>query len=280
MSVKIETILKFINDDKFYLGYGGIGDLWLSLSTCYNAVNPRLVFWSTNSFSDIVKRISESMKINVLVVPFGANTPYSRFIWETCHRHKNLAAKPIFPSTLSLLKEWESNTELNLSRIGDSIPLKEIFGTVQKTDKMVCMAPVGSCKSRMLDKNEFSKLVESYISNKWRVFSVAAASQIDYYEEDRCEWLNTDFIKHGEKTISIDITTMFKIINSCDLIVSLDTWLKTYTCLAGIPTKVIMNKRHKKYYFDNNGSDRIFLNLEKWKSMSLVTLDEAMDFAK
>jgi hypothetical protein len=66
-----------------------------------------------------------------------------------------------------------------------------------------------------------------------------------------------------------------KIINSADEVISMDTWLKTYSALIGIKTSVIMNRSKGKYIdIFRDPSDYIFLNSDLWPDLEITTFDE------
>ena len=68
---------------------------------------------------------------------------------------------------------------------------------------------------------------------------------------------------------SFDI--FLRTINSAKEVISVDTWLKTYTLLAGLPTKVIESKFHGSYMpFGHDSSDYVFINPNIWKNIKIV----------
>jgi hypothetical protein len=77
--------------------------------------------------------------------------------------------------------------------------------------------------------------------------------------------------KNGSLVSTHPFINFLKIINSASEIISVDTWLKTYTLLAGIPTKVIESKFYDSYLpFGHDPSDYVFLNTKVWPHLSIV----------
>ena len=57
--------------------------------------------------------------------------------------------------------------------------------------------------------------------------------------------------------------------------VSVDTWIKTYSSLAGIKTKVFENRYNGRIYdFGRDSGDLIFLNDEWWKTMTRYKIED------
>ena len=85
-------------------------------------------------------------------------------------------------------------------------------------------------------------------------------------------WLISDKTINENNVINKHSFDIFlKTINSAKEVISVDTWLKTYTLLAGLPTKVIESKFHGSYMpFGHDSSDYVFINPNIWKNIKIV----------
>jgi len=271
MKTALSRAIQFANAGPYYLGIGGLGDLILTLGTLFHDPSARLIFWATTGLPLVAKKmlLAFGVKEYYLLPAFPAD-PIGRFVWEACYRHRNLVAWPIAPYTLDY-DEWASLTDEYTRRLVPEIPLIERFGTVPKDGRRVlCLVPKGSLVQKTVYPDEFRTIVNRYFKEGWKIYAVGGLSEITSYQDDRCDWINTDYIKTPDRTLSIDTKTLFRVLNSCDLVISVDTWVKTYTCMAGIETLVLRPRLppHQHAYFQ--AGDHIFLNPGIWKTMKLL----------
>jgi hypothetical protein len=70
---------------------------------------------------------------------------------------------------------------------------------------------------------------------------------------------------------------MLRIINSAQLVVSVDTWLKTYTLLSNIPTIVVETRWNGAYKaFGEDITDWVFLNRRIWPDIKFEKIDDLL----
>ena len=76
-------------------------------------------------------------------------------------------------------------------------------------------------------------------------------------------------------TTHSNLKNMLRIINSAEHVISMDTWLKTYTLLCDIPTTVIKTRWNNEYkVYGEDITDRIFLNTKIWPRLNLVKIED------
>ena len=268
---KIVDFVKFINADKYHMGIGGIGDLLLSLAGCFHEKEPRLVFWAITGFPDVSRLFIEAFGIkNYYLMSAIPRRGIGLILFNACYDNSNLVRKPVQPRGLDY-DDWSRDTQKYTSRIVNCIDLRGRFGMLDcyKDKKLVCIAPRGSNVNKTISKDQFSKLITKYTNDGWQVIGVGSRSDMDLYGEG-CNWVSSEFTRIENKLTAIDVRTMFQILNSCTLVVSVDSWLKTYTCLAGIKTLVLRPNTMP------DGGSRIFLDQNIWKSMTLTTIEKIL----
>ena len=279
--IDYDALFAFTKEGPFYLGIGGIGDLFLCIAVCLEKNITRLIFWSTTGFSHTSQKICDDFSISHFIMGIKPSEDVcAMFAWRACFRHKNLAAAPFAPADLKYLSWSNIRPEELAEKLVFTLPGKDIFGTIQRNESpIVCIAPRGSSDTKRIYPDEFYYLVDAYLERKWKVYVVGTDDDMKLYGERRCTWINTDFIHTPDKSYSIDANTMLKIINSADLVISVDTWVKTYSCLLGIPTIVFKCRtQDRENFFHNAAGDVIFLNLDFWKTMVLVSIEEFLQW--
>jgi hypothetical protein len=132
-------------------------------------------------------------------------------------------------------------------------------------------------KQRFLYPDEYQTLVSIYLQNGYKVYSTGSENDIKFYPQiknDNHFWLTSDKIICRNKVEKINNFKKFlQIINSATVVVSVDTWIKSYSALAGIKTRVIQNRFNDVYQpvgFDP--SDYIFLNTDFYPTMQIHQL--------
>lgn len=70
---------------------------------------------------------------------------------------------------------------------------------------------------------------------------------------------------------------MLRIVNSANKVISVDTWLKTYSLLVGIPTTVVMTRWNGEYkQYGEDVTDWIFLNPKIWRNIKLEKVENLL----
>lgn len=262
-----------------YLGFGGIGDLILLLASCYDDPHAKLLFFANDKelATQFVPVFVKNYKIynNIFGSPL-ANAISNLFF------SSNYRISAHLPDGLDQ-GDWIHEGKY-ISRIKNITNWKEKFGTLNNSEKILIIVPSGSQKEehhkRFLTSYEHSILINNYLNDYDKIYSIGSNDDLENYYGlpifENCFWLNTNSITdyNGTKTF-IDISYMFKIINSSKLVISMDTWVKSYTSLININTKVIKTKDNGIYKsYGNKVTDYIFLNPKIWESLELITFEE------
>lgn len=274
--INFPSLFEFTQAGPFYVGIGGIGDFLLSAAICFKHGVKRLVFWCSTGYTLAVQEMCDAFGIEHFVIDFfPKGHPCAFFAWQANCRHRNLIVSPIVPSNLDY-SFWSKQENELMAKLAFTMPGRELFGKMpKKTLPAVCVAPRGSNVGKTLYKDEFSAIVSRFAQANWHVYAVGSESDIKFYKEDRCTWISTKTIVDQDGAYPLKTNMMFAILNSCDLVVSVDSWVKTYSCLIETPTVVFMNRQPgSKSHFNNSGGDMIFLNRKFWKTMTLMAIED------
>ena len=262
-----------IENEHVYFGCGGLGDAILTIAMCYNDPKARVIFGANH---DSVKHLFAACKVPVMIT----RNFYPSMLGMTLHHH--IATHPNFKGAAHIpdsmnYGEWANNSEKYLKRVVRSMPLIDMFGRMinpRKTSGVVGIAPRGSDhnsvnKQRFLSQDEFRKLVRKLLNQNKTVLAFGSASDVDHYgliPDNNFIWMTGEFgWSHPAPRYPSSFRHMLSCINGCDELYSVDTWLKTYGALAGIPTKVIMSRRSGvSIPPPNDASDYIFMNQAFW----------------
>lgn len=270
---QVDTFLKTIGNN--YLGFGGIGDLILLLASSYDDSSGKILFFANNV--ELSKKFIEVFNIQSLVLAniMGqplANNIYNIFLSSNHKPSAHLADGLNYG-------DW-SNEDKYISRIKRKVNWKEKFGC--EKENILIVAPHGSSKDdsrrRYLTQNEYSLLINNNIDKYDKIYSIGSSENISFYGlpiDNKCYWLNSNNIIDATGTqVTINIKDMFKIINSCNLCISVDTWIKTYTAFINIDTKVIKTRWNGQYRsYGSECTDYIFLNKKIWPNLDLVEFE-------
>lgn len=272
--IDIESLIEFVSEGKYHLGVGGLGDLLLVLAKCRSYVDARIVFFATTGLSKVAAEFIKAFDIeHAYVVPNLPVVGVSRFMHHMCYRHKNLLAKPIHPVDLDY-GIWAINLHKYVSRVVSESKFAEIFGTFDGDESIVVIAPRGSNGNKIIYPHEFNALCDKYQAEGYKVFGIGSESEMHEYATSGQNWLNSSFIRIDGSRLNSDVKTMFKALNTCEFIVSVDSWPKTYTCLAGIDTRVVMSRVGNAYMPPTDAGSNIFLNVKLWKTLTLTTVEK------
>jgi hypothetical protein len=264
--------------ENFILCNGGLGDLLFALAASYANNKCRIIHAANVGLKPTIERFIEAFDIpyEVLERPFSGKEfdelAASPFCVSTCHLPKSLD-----------FRKWAKPEDFKDAF--QSLPLQHLFGKYRNpfnTKGIVAIAPKGSnspsfvdspegvryTKSRELGKEEYNRLVREF-ARKNTVFIIGSPKDFDYYgivPHSHVFWATFDkIIDHTGKEYASNVKTTLSIINACKKVVSVDTWLKTYSCMAGIPT-IVVRTRFDGNYLDKqiDLSESIFLNKDFW----------------
>jgi hypothetical protein len=264
--------------EKFVICNGGLGDVLFALAASYANNKCRIIHAANVGLKPTIEQFIEAFDVpyEVLERPFNGKEfdelADSQFCLSKCHLPMNLD-----------FRSWSRQEDFQ--DITRALPLQHLFGKYRNplnSKGIVAIAPKGSnspsfvdspkgtryTKSRELSKEEYNRLVREF-AKKNTVFIIGSPKDYDYYgivPHSRVFWAMFDkIIDHSGKEYASNVKTMFSIINSCKKVVSVDTWLKTYSCMAEIPTIVIRTRFNGGYLDENvDVSENIFLNKQMW----------------
>jgi hypothetical protein len=275
---KIKTYISD-NNSEYYLGFGGTGDALLLLASCYNNPKARVVFFSNNlyfmgKFFDLFKT-SVFLHENIMGHQF-AGTIFNMISTHTQFKQSAHLADGLYYGDWANITKYES-------RIVPFVPWIEVIGKIKSEQPIFVLAPSGSVKEtkrqRYLTVQEYNRLIELNTRFGYKIYCFGSVSDLHYYGfNPNTIWITVDkmYISENESR-NINLHQMLQIINTASKVISMDTWLKTYTLLCGIPTVVVRTRWNGKYInYGQDITDFIFLNKNIFPGITLLTIEELL----
>lgn len=268
-------------DKHYYLGFGGLGDALLLMAICWNDPKARVVFFANQI--PFTRSFFELFGIPVFLHDNIMGTRIATHIYELMRVLPGFRQSAHLADGLNY-NDW-SNEKKYASRISGQTGWIDHLGKEQFDKPVVVIAPSGSNKEiqrqRYLHHHEYQQLVEQYLKNEYRVYVTGSISDLHHFkliDKENFYWLNSDIIYNGNGgSEGIDLKKMLRIINGAEHVVSMDSWLKTYTLLCGIPTTVIKTRWNNRYRsYGEDVTDWIFLNRNIWPSLKLAKIEELL----
>lgn len=267
---------------KIYITFGGVGDLILLLAECYKDPSAKVIFFA-NGGSDIFgKKFLDFFGLNYFLHPNIMGGKIANRIIEFLQGTGRLATSAHLADNLDF-DDYKKNPQKYKARMIRQTNWKTEIGlSYDFSDKNLCViCPSGSNKTswkqRYLENSEYETLVNFYLGKGHVVVSTGSEKDHKFYariDHKNHYWLTANYIFGTKKNEELNSFHNFlQIINCAKLVVSVDTWLKTYTSLAGLETKVIQNRFNGIYEpvgFDP--SDYIFMNEDFFPTMKIVQL--------
>lgn len=277
-----EMALNFAgNDGNCYVVFGGVGDLVLVLGECWEDPEAKVLFFANVNSRQFGEEFLKLFNKKYMVFPNLMGTSTAPRLVSDIRSTGRLMPSAHLADELDF-DDWKRDTYKYKKRITSETDWKNFIGMESKAKKVMILCPSGSTKDlnrqRYLAHDEYLAIVHTYIRKGFMVYSTGSDMDCSYYPfiaNPNHVWLMSDkIVDYKKNKISHAFEKFLKIINSADEVVSMDTWLKTYSCMAGIETKVIMN-RSKNGYIDlfRDPSDCIFLNSDIWKHLETTTFD-------
>ena len=251
-----------------HLSGGGLGDAWLSVAMLRSQGQPPLVFAAEPSVKHLIKEVFRLFNFPTLLIPpfFGSATGLLTFqhVWEHphCQGHTHL------PPGLDY-DDWARNADRYVSQLVTWLPVREKFGlsaNPRPTKKLYALAPRGSttCRSferKRLSVEEYRALVGNLLARDATVISIGSETDLAFYSlypHPNHIWHAADWkVSYPSLKEASCFTSLLALINTCDEVISVDTWVKTYSALAAVPTTVIATRFDEPY---QNPGDHLFLN--------------------
>lgn len=264
-----------------YLGFGGLGDAILLLASCWKEVNGCAVFFANNP--TLIHKFFEIFKIPSFIHPNIMGQGIANQVYDYVINLPNFKSSAHLADGL-YYGDWV-NEHKYYPRIARTAPWISHFGK-ETYNKPVCIiAPTGSQKDvnrqRYITKEEYQRLVHKHLDMGEIVYATGSIKNLHEYglvNRENFYWLSSESIyTHKGSSEFCDLRKMLRIINASSSVISVDTWLKTYTLLCGIPTTVIetrWNGVYKGYGVDV--SDWIFLNKNLWPIIELKHIEDLL----
>lgn len=281
----LNQIRSFTNysDKHYYLGFGGLGDALLLIAICWNDPKAKVVFFA-NQIS-FIRSFFELFGISVYLHDNIMGTRMAAYIYDF------MKTLPDFKQSAHLADglnydDW-NNENKYIPRIKESTGWIQHLGKEKSNNPVVIIAPSGSHKDlkrqRFLHAHEHQQLVNLNLDKGYKVYVTGSMSDLHHYkliDRDNFRWLCSDKIYDGKGNVeNSDLKRMLRIINSAEYVISMDTYLKTYSLLCGIPTYVIKTRYNGDYKnIGEDITDLIFLNPKIWKNIKIVTVEEMLVF--
>ena len=272
------------NSGNYYITFGGVGDLVLLLAEAYKDPNAKMIFYANEGSLNFAKIFLNEFKIPHFIKPNIMGSSLANMAVEMLRQTNRLMTSAHLPDDLDY-GDWSRNLQKYIPRLTRITDWKQRFGFIPdlKQKKVVILAPSGSYrnnyKQKYITTTEYNVVVDIYLKNGYIVYATGSEADKQYYGQLRSMnhfWLTSEKVyNHRSGYEPINLRHFLALINSATEVVSVDTWLKTYSALADIPTKIFENRYGGKIYdFGRDSGDLIFLNDKIWKSMSRYRIED------
>ena len=269
-----------------YLTFGGTGDLILLLAACYNDITAKIVFFANGNAASFGSEFLKYFNLRSFIHSNIMGSPSAVRAWQLLAQTGRLADSQHLARNLDY-GDWKKDTKYYETKIKVKTDWIERIGKASylEKEKVLILAPTGSVKNenkkRFLDAQEFKFIVNLYLRKGYMVYSIGSEIDHNYYpkiDNQKFIWATSNkiILSNGSK-LNHTFQTFLQIINSATEVISMDTWLKTYTLLAGIPTIVLENKfngSYKEWGYDS--SDCVFLNKNIYKNLEIKKIEDLL----
>lgn len=279
----MEKIKLFIGSKgSIHVTFGGVGDLLLLLAECYQDSSAKIIFFANGGSDQFGKKFLELFGCNYMIHPNIMGGKIANEVVGFLSSTGRLATSAHLADNLDF-DDYKNNPEKYKQRMTLHTNWKDHIGMIEElqSQKTCVLSPSGSTrtlwKQRFLHPDEYQTIVSIYLNHGYKVYSVGSNNDIKFYpkiKNDNHFWLTSDEIVHKNQTQKINNFKHFlQIINSATVVLSVDTWLKTYSALSGIKTRVIQNRFNDVYEpVGHDPSDFIFLNTDFYPTMQIHQL--------
>jgi hypothetical protein len=264
------------NNSRIYAGVGGLGDALLILASTFNDPFAKIIFGPNGGVRDTIKQLFDTFSKEVLLVQNFNGSSEGMAAWNTILEHQNFKGCAHIPKDLNY-GDWNSDAKHYFEKMVTRVPFIQAVGKLvnpRATKKVIGLAPRGSdhnsaWKQRFLTREEYHKLVKKLLADNATVLVFGSEDDLNYYgvyQDNNVIFMNSNFaVSHPAPKYPITMRHMLTGMNTCEHIISVDSWVKTYAALAGIPCTVVMNRYFGKSSMEHtDASDRIFLDPVVW----------------
>jgi len=263
-----------------YLTFGGVGDLVLLLGECYNDKSAKVFFFANQPSVEFANQFVSFFGLKSFISPNIMGSRLANQVHDVLEKTGRLKNSAHLAKNLDY-GDWRKNAYYYETKIKSQTTWFQDIGKLEflNNAKVLILAPCGSIrtqgKQRYLTPEEYIAITNLYLSKGWIVYSVGSEKDREFYpflRNSNHMWLMSDKTINENNVINKHSFDIFlRTINSAKEVISVDTWLKTYTLLAGLPTKVIESKFHGSYMpFGHDSSDYVFINPNIWKNIKIV----------
>lgn len=269
------NIAPFLNNNNVLVSTGGLGDAAIVLAAALKE-NCKIIFGSSGTVRETVKQLFDTFEVESLMVNNFNGSIDGLAAWNSIIEHNHCQGSVHIPLDLNY-GDWAQNPKVYLDRITKKAPFVKTLGkliNLRDTKKVIGVCPRGSdhnstWKQRYLTKDEYNQLIKKLLSEDATVIVFGSEQDFQHYgiyQNNKVLFMTSNYaVSHPAPKYPITMRHMLTAIHGCDIIISMDTWLKTYAAIANIPCKVIMNRYFGKSTLDYaDPSDSIFLNPDFW----------------
>ncbi len=278
-----ETAMNFAgNSGNYYVVFGGVGDLILVLAECYMDPDAKVLFFANVNSRQFGEEFLKFFNMKYMIFPNLMGTSAAPQLVNELNATGRLQPSGHLADGLDF-GDWARDIYKYKKKMTLLTNWKNEIGTLPSNKKVLILCPSGSNKDpnrqRYLVHDEYLAIVHTCIRKGFYVYSTGSEKDFGYYpliNNHNHSWLLSDkTIDYKKHVQNHKFEKFLKIINSADEVISMDTWLKTYSALIGIKTSVIMNRSKGKYIdIFRDPSDYIFLNSDLWPDLEITTFDE------
>ena len=253
----------------FVIAGGGIGDCLLAIASSFANNKCKILFAPNPSIIKSIDAFLTAFDVEYEILPsFPSNNGKD---FKYLSKHSLCKSTCHMPIELDY-KHWSKDIPYYEAKIHTKVPVQQLFGKTMSELPIITIAPGTvndnkNIKMRSMERDAYLQLIRKYL-DQYEVYVTGTDKQREYYgniNHRNFRWVTFNSITQNGTTSSYKIEDLFSIINSSEKVLSIDTWLKTYSCMAGVPTIVFQSKINGKYLTKtNDSSDVIFLNKKLW----------------
>jgi GT2 family glycosyltransferase/cytochrome c-type biogenesis protein CcmH/NrfG len=253
----------------FYVHFGGAGDALLLLSTFYDK-NPAQTIVSIANSPESMRSFFDAFPMlkKIYFIPFPDINTHALLRKIFANFKSTVLGMGVTPED-GYTDEWVNSEMLVKKYKVNKHPLwVKKFRRKKIQEFQVVIAPKGSVTTRfnLIDPNWWFDILKFLNEHGIKPIILGTPDERDTYPA------TSDCIDKR----SYSFEEQMRIIASSDIVISVDTWVKTFSALAGIPTIVFKSKYAVDLKDWKDPSDYIFI--DPWKEITVVeNLDEFKD---
>lgn len=281
-SKEVEEVRKIIESEPrrtFYLGFGGTGDALLTLTSCWNDPNARVFFYANGGSIRLAQQFFDLFNVTVRVVHNIMGSPIAPKVYDLLTKHPNFRTSGHLADGC-FYGDWK-NVDKYAARLNSHMPWVNVLGSKKTKKPHIVIAPSGSernpSRQRYITPIEYGKLVDKYVDKGFTVYTVGSENDYKFYKSHAAKsiWLSSYYLRAANATRTHSLKDLLQVVNGARKVLSMDTWLKTYSLLCDIPTTVIRTRWNGVYYpYGRDVTDFIFLSKKIWPKIKFAQIEE------